>query len=618
MTAPTIDGSKVLTDVTAKVVEDGIKALWGKVKDFFVDTDRKQDIDLGIPFEMYLRKTREYYGSIKSILYNKTKQDLLSIYECLDLKYNGERISSKSVRNITEIGHKIIITGTGGLGKSTMLKYFFLNTIGLEGYIPVMLELRMLNNLKDEELSIRSAVFQMLTDNGFELEDKYFEYSLKRGGYIILLDGYDELKYEIKDRVGASIRSFANKYSDNYFIVSSRPSEEFISWNDFTELESLTMTKQQALSLVSKIKAEDAVKNKFKEELDSTLFTKHQSFAENPLLLTIMFMTYRNHAAMPEKLNEFYEQAYLVLFNEHDATKDCFKRDIRTGLGAEDFKLFFSYICFHSYFADEFDFTDVTLNEYIEKAKKKVQGISFQDISFQAADFRDDLTKSVCMLVKDGLSYHFSHRSFQEYFAAYYTCKLIDDDQVAVLNAYIKKHSSEVVSNNFFYMLFEFQSEKVNKLIFLPALRKVQEQYIKYGFSIDLLSHLASKAIIRFNSEYSICRAILPLNDISLRAIILLALRCNGFERDISSETDEITKNICEKLMKKISCPTDEIKIHEAEYTFEELNEILTIDEILYAYRWFQQDCDNILKLIERYDKPETLKDSLEDILADL
>ena len=41
MTAPTIDGSKVLTDVTAKVVEDGIKALWGKVKDFFVDTDRK-------------------------------------------------------------------------------------------------------------------------------------------------------------------------------------------------------------------------------------------------------------------------------------------------------------------------------------------------------------------------------------------------------------------------------------------------------------------------------------------------------------------------------------------------------------------------------------------------
>lgn len=95
-------------------------------------------------------------------------------------------------------------------------------------------------------------------------------------------------------------------------------------------------------------------------------------------------------------------------------------------------------------------------------------------------------------------------------------------------------------------------------------------------------------------------------------------MRCNGFRRAESSETDEITKSICEKLMKKISCPTDEIKIHEAEYTFEELNEILTIDEILYAYRWFQQDCDNILKLIERYDKPEPPKDSLEDILADL
>lgn len=613
MTAPTIDGSKVLTDVTAKVVEDGIKALWGKVKDFFVDTDRKQDIDLGIPFEKYLRKTRENYGSIKSILYNKTRQDLLSIYECLDLEYNGVRISSKSVRNITEIGHKIIITGTGGLGKSTMLKYFFLNTIGLEGYIPVMLELRMLNNLKDEEISLRSAVYQMLTDNGFELEDKYFEYSLKRGGYIILLDGYDELKYEIKDRVGASIRSFANKYSDNYFIVSSRPSEEFISWNDFTELESKAMTKQQALSLVSRIKAEDAVKNKFKEELTSTLFKKHQSFAENPLLLTIMFMTYRNHAAMPEKLNEFYEQAYLVLFNEHDATKDCFKRDIRTGLGAEDFKLVFSYICFQSYFADEFDFTDATLNEYIEKAKKKVQGISFQN-----ADFRDDLTKSVCMLVKDGLSYHFSHRSFQDYFAAYYTCKLIDVDQVAVLNAYIKKHHSEAVSNNFFYMLFEFQSEKVNKLIFLPELRKVQEQYIKYGFSIDLLSHLASTAIIRFHSKNSISSTVLLLDEISLRAIIPLAMRCNGFRRVESSETDEITKSICEKLMKTTSYPNDKLRIYEVKYTFEELSEILTTDEILYTYRWVQQDCDNILELIKRYDKPDGSKDTLKDILADL
>ena len=31
------------------------------------------------------------------------------------------------------------------------------------------------------------------SDNGFTLADEYYKYSLEKGGYIILLDGFDEV-----------------------------------------------------------------------------------------------------------------------------------------------------------------------------------------------------------------------------------------------------------------------------------------------------------------------------------------------------------------------------------------------------------------------------------------
>ena len=100
----------------------------------------------------------------------------------------------------------------------------------------------------------------------------------------------------------------------------------------------------------------------------------------------------------------------------------------RQGLGCEDFKLIFAYFCLKSYFAGDTEFTEVKLRQYIELCKAK-----FPNISFKTDDFLTDLTQSVCMLVKEGINYRFTHRSFQEYFAAWYTCKLVDKDQVLSL-----------------------------------------------------------------------------------------------------------------------------------------------------------------------------------------
>ena len=600
-----LDRGSIATDVATNLIEDAIKSGWAKVKQYFKDEDIKEDINLGIAYEKYLKQTKQKYGMIKTILYNKIPQSLLSFYVCAELKYNNDEINTELVTNVTDIGNKVIITGTGGLGKSTMLKYFFLNAIDYTELIPVMIELRSLNSQSGTDLSIKNAIYKALCDNGFNLEKQYFEYSLNEGGYLILLDGFDELNRENKAVIGESMKTFADKYHNNHFIVSSRPLEEFISWNDFTELQSQPLKKEQAISLISKLQFDENVKNKFIDALNLDLFNKYESFAQNPLLLTIMFMTYQNHASMPEKLNEFYEQAFLVLFNMHDATKDFFKRDIRTGLGVEDFKLIFSYICFKSYFADIFEFSDVTLNDYLTQAQKK-----FPQITFQISDFQEDLTQSVCMLIKDGLIYHFSHRSFQEYFAAIYTCKLTDDIQSKLLSARIKE-SPSVLSDDFFTMLFEFQSEKVNKIVLIPGIKKLQEYYNNFGFSMELLTKLFSGISFHKFANSDAYGTSLRIKDDYVCRICLLTKKLNNLQTTQTS-VDDKDKEIIAKLKK------DGNSTYSMSYEFEYLHNYLTDEEILYSVRWYKKDVDVLLQFLQKYDVSSISKRKVQSILDEL
>ena len=158
-----------------------------------------------------------------------------------------------------------------------------------------------------------------------------------RGRYIILFDGFDEVNREKIQKITTEITDLSNKYPQNRYIITSRPTDDFLGWNDYVEMQSMELSKEQALHLIEKIEFDENVKKIFYKELDETLYDKYQSFASNPLLLTIMLLTFDNRASIPDKLNDFYEQAFATLFNMHDATKEAYVRDIRSGLGLRRF-----------------------------------------------------------------------------------------------------------------------------------------------------------------------------------------------------------------------------------------------------------------------------------------
>ena len=135
-----INTNEVMTGVATNLIEDSIKGAWKKVNKFFKDIEAKDEIRYGEAYEEYLRNTKNKYRKIKTLIYRHAPKELYSFYECIGVHYNGKTIDTSNINNLISEENKIVITGSGGMGKSILLKHLFLNAIEETGYIPILIE----------------------------------------------------------------------------------------------------------------------------------------------------------------------------------------------------------------------------------------------------------------------------------------------------------------------------------------------------------------------------------------------------------------------------------------------------------------------------------------------
>jgi len=256
------------------------------VREFLSDLKNKYDISIQDAFEDYIQTVFQKYLKTKTLLYRTEPKFFYSFYEPPFLKKGKYIISTNDVQSILDENNKIIISGTGGIGKSMLMQHFLLSSIINKLYIPILVPLRLLNDKSVKDISILDIIYSSIYECNFKLDVKYFDYVMQRGGFLVLLDGYDEVKEEIKGKVTEEVYSVCNKYSDNNYIVSSRYDDGLISLSNFVEFQIETLSKEQALSLVKKFEYDDYYKDKFYEELKNGLYEKYQSFASNSLLIS--------------------------------------------------------------------------------------------------------------------------------------------------------------------------------------------------------------------------------------------------------------------------------------------------------------------------------------------
>ncbi|HHD9504747.1 TPA: NACHT domain-containing NTPase, partial [Streptococcus pneumoniae] len=323
-------------------------------------------------------------------------------------------------------------------------------------------------------------------------EKKYFKATLEAGRYTIIFDGLDEVNPSKRSWLDKEIKEFVTLYNSNRYVLSSRPSEEFIGWNQFAEYEIKKLNREQALSLIDKLNYDEKVKRRFYRELKDHLYDTHESFASIPLLLTIMLMTYEAGASIPNNLTDFYNQAFYTLYQRHDASKSGYKRELKAKLTPEEFRNILAYIGLKTFFEGKVDFDRTTLDEIITKYCFK------NNLELKTNDIVYDATHSACMMLQEGVSLKFSHRSFQEYFAAVGVNQLDDKLQKQILIKWSEADRNNIVAHKtFMNALFKIQKERTYKNLCIPIIERMDEKYSRMG-------DITEKIVTCFN--YFICR----------------------------------------------------------------------------------------------------------------
>lgn len=429
-------------------------------KSSFEKIDEDLRIALKLAYRNYLSKTIVKYSKSKSFFIRNEPTSLYDYYVPIGVFASNHALNEPNISNCLELSKRIIIAGTGGTGKSILMKHLFLDCINSEKFVPIMVELRDLNEI---DSTLDSFIETSLENFGFNTTGNFIEKAKKSGHFCFFFDGYDEVNHDKRKKLIKEIKQISDKYSKCPIILSSRPDEAFNGLEDFSLFNVLPMDLDTAITLVNKLPFDPDIKEKFVKALHDKLYNEHQSFLSNPLLLSIMLLTYGENSEIPSKLSIFYNQAFEALFRRHDAYKGGYNRVRLTTLDIQDFSRVFSLFSLQTYEKREFKMSRTACITYIDKSRKSLG----KDFAPEA--YLQDLLTAACLLTEDGLDVAFSHRSFQEYFVALHISAAAPEIQEALILRYWKSMKSDDVIK----LLVEINPELVERVLLIPELDKL-------------------------------------------------------------------------------------------------------------------------------------------------
>lgn len=366
----------------------------------------------GLP--AYLKANYAKCETIKTLLNRNSPIPLEKCFVAPNFKMSDKMLQADELLDqINSKSMKVIITGLAGSGKSVFLKYAFKKVIEKgHTYYPFFFELRLLNRMTSKKGMLLNAIFESVKECCHEFTRIQFNYGLKTGAFSFLLDGFDEVSHELRERISEEINMISRSHSKCAVMVSSRPSDEFVSWEGFTEANLLPFNLEQAIEYIEKLDFDQDKKSEFVEDLKRELFAKNKEFLSNPLLAAMMLLTYDSFGEIPEKRHIFYSKCFDVLAREHDASKGRYKRELYSTLSMDQLEKTFMFFCAFTYVNRTFSFSEVQMGQFVTEA---VEACGYEaDINNVIRDFRE----SISIMELDGMNYEFAHRSFQEYFYA--------------------------------------------------------------------------------------------------------------------------------------------------------------------------------------------------------
>ncbi|WP_026524748.1 NACHT domain-containing protein [Butyrivibrio sp. MB2005] len=457
---------------------------------------KSEDFVLSGKYAKYLSNLYGSYSKCTTYLY-KVKRPFKDFYVCNDLrlrvispitfleKKSQHRHVPESIHGISietlmraTSATKIQIVGSGGLGKTMMMYHLMLDTI--ENYskyqmVPIFIIASKLS--PDGQYDIIESLYDVFSKYDATLIKSDLVELLNLGKIVLLIDGYDEIPQKYRAIFRDEIERFFLHYPNNYIIISSRNNNQLRLLDSFIPFEILPLEADQAYEMIRKIdpnEVDNDLKERFIKDLQENRFNfnrdEKKEFLGNPLLLTIMLTTYAVTNTIATKRYLFYEDAYAVLAQRHDGNKGL-TREFKTGLDIEKFKRVFGEFCALAFAKQEYEFPTEIFRKYLQEV------IDANNITTTVEAFIEDITEKLCFIYLDEDTYRWIHRSFQEYFAAYFFSRQLEGTYPSILRIFTM-YDESLFDDETLPMLYGLDERKTELCIIYPYLR---EHFIDCG-----------------------------------------------------------------------------------------------------------------------------------------
>lgn len=315
--------------------------------------------------------------------------------------------------------------------------------------------------------------------------------SLKVVILFFFLDGFDEIPNGNKDNVIKEISKFVSKYSENSFVITSREDEGINGFTEFIKYHIEPLKREEAYMLIRKYDDNGRVSENLIEEIENNrCYSVLEEFLENPLMVSLLYSSYHYKGIIQYKKHLFYRQVYDALYEGHDITKGSGKIHTKKSLlDVEDFNAMLSSLGYLSIKHTKISFLKDEMIGYIKQSAILVH----QNVN--AEKFLDDLLHAVPIFVKDGLEIRWSHKSFAEYYAAYFICYIEKDREKEIVQSMINSKN-----NTLYYNVMDFCYDMDNKLAREIFIYELVKDYVLYcDANIKNFDDMAEKICAYYN-----------------------------------------------------------------------------------------------------------------------
>lgn len=360
----------------------------------------------------YLKSVEHRTRALPSIAIPSGVFPLEDVYEPLSIKNDAEDLHLVIDSYPSELfrhSRCVALTDDAGMGKSTLAKFLVRSAINEGKNIPLLVELRRLRS----GVSMLNMLCSELADGstespaGAEIVKLFMS-----GNFLFVLDGYDEIEDELRADVAQEINELAARFQFCYFVLTSRKEYGGALFPDFAHFEICKLTEPQAHSLIRRY---DQGRGIAKQLIAKIKDVGVNEFLGNPLLVTLLYRAFDYRQVVPPKRSVFFRQVYDALFQDHDLGKGGgYERSKECSLDIDDFHRVVRSLGFVTLKSGRVSYSPEEFCSHLEEA------VARSNINVDWRKLKADLVRSVPIFVKDGMEFRWSHKAFQEYFAAQY------------------------------------------------------------------------------------------------------------------------------------------------------------------------------------------------------